>query len=238
MLVNLLNNTEYKKIKVLCEGKEYYIAQNETVLVDVGERFSLKVFTEEKNRAMFNWFLLLIDGFVDENNIVNTVYYDAEFYVEADYTEGSEVVSIETLEARNDEEWMIYYSTYLHSENIKVVKTEYLPTNTSKQQRRSKAYLIFIASLLWVAIPVIIGVILSEAWWSILAIAFLLIFFTIPSLKKVGRLKRYFSEGYIIDLLREKECEYRANNGKPVPPEPNGIIEKSLHKILDKIFKK
>lgn len=238
MLINLLNNTEYKKIKVVCGEKEYFIAQKETVQVDTAESSKLKVFTGEKNRTMFNWFFLLIDHFVDENNIVNTVYYDAEFDVAADGTEGVKSVSIDTLEVRNDNDFMFYYSTYLNSENIKVSKVEYLPTDTRKLQKKSRFYLVFIASLLWVVIPFVLGTIYYETWWTFFVIAFLLIFFTVPSLKKVGRLKRYFAEGYIIDLLREKEAEYRANNGKPVLPEPNGFIEKTLHRILDKIFKK
>lgn len=34
-----------------------------------------------------------------------------------------------------------------------------------------------------------------------------------------------------------REMEYRANNGAPEPHEPEGRIEKTVHKWLDKIFK-
>lgn len=237
MLVNLLNKTEYKKIRVLCEGREYQIEQNKTVTIDVQKRFSLKVFTGEKNRTLFNWLFLLIDGFVDEDSIINTIYYDAEFDLEASDSEGVKTISIETLEKRNDSELVLLYSVYLYSDNVVVLNTQYIPTDTKKQQRKSRRYLICLSSLLWAIIPFIIGAIYYGTWWIICVIVFLLVFFTIPSLKKLCRVKRFFSEDHIIASLKEKENEYRANGGNPAPVEPNGLLEKTFYKVLDKIFK-
>lgn len=237
MLVELLNNTEYKKIKVLCDGREVFITQNETVTINVCERFNLKVFTEEKNRTMLNWLFLLIDGFVDENSIVNIVYCDAEFDIVASDTENVKKISFETLEKRNDSELILLYSVYLNSENVEVLGTRYIPTNTDKQQRKSRRYLLFLASLSWAIIPLFINMIYHGNWWNVFAIAFLLIFFTIPSLKKLRYLKGSFSDEHIIASLKNKEAAYRMNGGKPVHVAPSGFIEKTVYKILDKIFK-
>lgn len=237
MLVELLNNTEYKKIKVICDGKDFFIEQNKTVTVDVGERFNLKVFTEEKNRTMLNWLFLLIDGFVDENSIVNIVYCDAEFEITASDMENVKKISFETLEKRNDSELILLYSIYPNSENVEVLGTRYIPTNTDKQQRKSRRYLLFLASLLWVVIPLVINMIYYGSFWNVIVIAFLLIFFTVPSFKKLRYLKSSFSDEHIISSLKNKEAEYRTNGGKPVYVAPSGFIEKAVHKILDKIFK-
>lgn len=237
MLVNLLNNTSYKKIKVLCGGKEYFIRQNETVTVDIRERFNMKIFTGEKNHLYYNFFDLLVDGWTDEEGIVNDINYDAEFELEADGTEGTKVITVDDLEARDDHRQFIYNSVYLNSENVKVLKTQYLPTDTKKQKRRSWLYLVCFSSWIWMIIPLVVGAFGADSPLPLLAALF---FFIVgaPSFKKAGRLKWHFSEEHIIASLKEKEMEYRSNGGKPVPPEPSGVIEKGLHKIFDKLFKR
>lgn len=237
MIVNLLNNTEYKKIKVLCEGKEYFIAQNETVTVDVCERFNLKIFTREKNHLYFNIFGLLVDGFTDEEGIINSINYDAEFKLEADGAEGMKTISVDSLEARDDYRQFIYNSIYLNSEDVRVLSTEYFPTDTKKQKRRSMFYLICLSSWLWLEIPLLVGAIVADSILALLAVMFFFIIGTIPSFKKASRLKWLFSEEHIIASLKEKENEYRAHGGKPAPIESNGLIEKTVHNFLDKIFK-
>ena len=238
MLVNLLNNTSYKKIKVLCGGKEYFIRQNETVTVDIRERFNMKIFTGEKNHLYYNFFDLLVDGWTDDEGIINDINYDAEFEIEAYGSDEVKGISVDNLEARDDHRQFIYNSVYLNSEKVKVLNTKYLPTDTKKQKRRSVFYLICLSSFLWALIPALVGIILNGSIWLLLVIAFLFFAFTVPSFKKAGRLKWHFSEEHIIASLKEKEMEYRSNGGKPVPPEPSGVIEKGLHKIFDKLFKR
>lgn len=238
MIVKLFNNTSYKKIKVLCDGKEYFIRQNEFATVDVRERFNLKIFTGDKNHLYYNFFDLLVDGWTDDEGIINDIHYDAEFDLEADGSEGTKTISVDDLEARDDHRQFIYNSVYLNSENVKVLNTRYLPTDTKKQKRRSLFYLVCLSSFLWALIPALVGIILSGSIWLLLVIAFLFFAFTIPSFKKASRLKWHFSDKHIIASLKEKEMEYRSNGGKPIPPEPNGVIEKGLQKILDKIFKR
>lgn len=238
MQIRLLNNTSYKKIKAVCDGKEYFIRQNESATVDTHESFILKIFTGDKNHLYFNLFDLLVDGWTDDEGIINNINYDAEFELEADGAEGIKVITVDDLEARDDHRQFIYNSVYLNSESVKVLNTEYLPTDTKKQKRRSLFYLICLSSFLWALIPALVGIILSGSIWLLLVIAFLFFAFTVPSFKKAGRLKWHFSEEHIIASLQEKEMEYRSNGGKPIPSEPNGVIEKGLHKIFDKLFKR
>ncbi len=238
MQVKILNNTAYKKIKLLCDGKEYFIARNETATLDVKERFSLKIFTQEKNHLYFNFFDLLLDGWSDDEGIINDINFDAEFELEAYGPDEVKVISVDNLEARDDHRQFIYNSVYLNSESVKVLNTEYLPTDTKKQKRRSLFYLLCLSSCMWAIIPAVFGIIWTGAVWVLLVIAFLFFAFTVPSFKKASRLKLLFSEEHIIASLKEKEAEYRANGGHRAPIEPSGAIEKGLDKIFDKLFKR
>lgn len=237
MQIRLLNNTSYKKIKAVCDGKEYFIRQNESATVDTHESFILKIFTGDKNHLYFNLFDLLVDGWTDDEGIINNINYDAEFELEADGAEGIKVITVDDLEARDDHRQFIYNSVYLNSESVKVLNTEYLPTDTKKQKRRSWLYLVCLSSWIWLIIPLVVGAFVADSPLPLLAALF---FFVVgaPSFKKASRLKWHFSEEHIIASLQEKEMEYRSNGGKPIPPEPSGVIEKGLHKIFDKLFKR
>ncbi|MBQ3128097.1 MAG: hypothetical protein IJC13_03540 [Clostridia bacterium] len=237
MQIRLLNNTSYKKIKAVCDGKEYFIRQNESATVDTHESFILKIFTGDKNHLYFNLFDLLVDGWTDDEGIINNINYDAEFELVADGAEGIKVITVDDLEARDDHRQFIYNSVYLNSESVKVLNTEYLPTDTKKQKRRSWLYLVCLSSWIWLIIPLVVGAFVADSPLPLLAALF---FFVVgaPSFKKASRLKWYFSEEHIIASLQEKEMEYRSNGGKPIPPEPNGIIEKGLDKVLNTVFKK
>lgn len=194
--VNLLNNTQHKKIRVVCGNREFVIKQNETVTVDVSQRFNLKVFIEEKNHVIFNFLDLLLDGFFNNESIINVVHCNTDFTLETDDSEAVKTISLDTLEARNDLNQFVYFSIYPKSEDVKVLNTEYLPTDTRKQKRKSAVYLLLLASGLWALIPSLIGFIRYGLWWLIFIILFVLFAFTIPCFKKFLRLKDFLNEQY------------------------------------------
>ncbi|MBR0349565.1 MAG: hypothetical protein IIX16_07995 [Clostridia bacterium] len=238
MLVNLVNNSGFKKIRVWCDGKEYFLGQRELVTVDVNRKFKLKVFTQEKNHMTFDFMFFLIDGFLDEEQLGNVVHYDAEFELEADDTEFIKTISIDWLEARDDRSFFVYYSAYLNSQNVRVLKTQYIPTDTKKQKRKSMIFLTCISSAMWLVIPLLFVAVLGGFYWLLLALIPLVLLWTIPSFKKVAKLKTGFSSDTIINTLKDKENEYNMNNGGPAPYEPSGFVEKAVDKVIRKIFKR
>ncbi len=238
MLVNLVNNTGFNKIRVCCDEKEYFLGQRELVTVDVNRNFKLRIFTQEKNRTVFDWLLLLIDGFIDEEHLVNAVHYDAEFNLVADDTEFVKTISIDQLEARNDKAGFVYFSVYLNSPNVHVTETRYLPTDTKKQKRKSMFYLTCVSSAMWLVLTVVFTALLSEYYVILLSLLLLVPLWTVPSFKKAAKLKRCFSHDTVIRALKEREIEYNLNNGGPAPYEPHGIIEKAVDKVITKIFKR
>lgn len=70
MLVNLVNNSGFKKIRVWCDGKEYFLGQRELVTVDVNRKFKLKVFTQEKNHMTFDFIFFSLMVFLMRNSLV------------------------------------------------------------------------------------------------------------------------------------------------------------------------
>lgn len=242
MLINLVNNTGFNNMKIQCDGCEYALPSRGLVTVDVNRNFSLRILTQEKNQGLFDFFCFLLNGFIDEESVVNVVHYDAEFDLVAEDTEFIKTISIDQLEARNDKSGFAYFSVYLNSPHVYVTQTRYLPTDTKKQKRKSMFYLTCVASAMWLVLPVIFAALVSEYYILLLASLLFVPYWTIPALKKASKLKTLFAEDTIISALKEKEIEYNNNNGGPAPYVPDTLlgkmVDKTVNKALDKIFKK
>lgn len=242
MLINLVNNTGFNNMKIQCDGCEYLLPSRGLVTVDVSRNFRLRVLTQEKNSSTFNFIYALIDGFIDEESVVNAVHYDAEFDLVADDTEFVKTISIDPLEARNDKAGFIYFSVYLNSPHVHVTQTRYLPTDTKKQKSKSMFYLACVASALWLELPVILAALASGYYVILFSLLLFVSCWTIPAFKKAFRLKSYFAEETVISALKEKEIEYNNNNGGPAQYVPDTLlgkmVDKAVNKALDKIFKK
>lgn len=242
MLINLVNNTGFNNMKIQCDGCEYALPSRGLVTVDVNRNFRLRILTQEKNSCTFNLFGALIDGFIDEESVVNAIHYDAEFDLVAEDTEFIKTISIDQLEARNDKSGFAYFSVYLNSPHVHVTQTRYLPTDTKKQKIKSMFYLTCIASALCLEIPVIIAALASGYYVILFSLLLFVPCWTMPAFKKAFRLKHYFAEETVISALKEKEIEYNNNNGGPAQYVPDTLlgkmVDKAVNKALDKIFKK
>ena len=82
MKVNIINQTPYKQIKVAFNNKEFILKKEESVSEYVSDNnFKVDVFVYEKNNATLNWFLALINGFIDDECVLNDLYCNVSFNV-------------------------------------------------------------------------------------------------------------------------------------------------------------
>lgn len=233
MNVNIKNNTGYSSIKVIYNGNDAVLKKHETITFDVDiHNFKLDVFVLEKNSVLLNIPFALIDGFIDESGVINSLNCNATFDLQI--SENDNIITVEQIEARNDKQGIIYQSVYLKNDKNVIAATDYKLTNIEKQRKKSMFYLVFITSWLPVLF-ILLGVFLYYGnIFAPISFIFILIFFAIPSWKKAARLKMYYDSQYANKLLFEK-IQNIINNVQDIP---NDFVGKAVYKTLDKIFKK
>ncbi|MBR3802848.1 MAG: hypothetical protein IKK37_05295 [Clostridia bacterium] len=237
MNVNITNRTSYNQIRFIINNKEYTLNKDESISVSVSDNnLIVKVLVIEKNKVLINWLFALIDGFVSEESVINSLVCNASFYIPASTTDCS--VTFKDLQHRDDDNGYIYDSVYIDCNNAEITNLSYELTDTVKAHKKSLFCYIALVSGMPINIILLILMLIFKDIGFIFAGVLILLFFTIPSLKKAYKTKKYYSTEYANDVLVAKFEELKANSGNPVIPEAKGVIEKSVHKALDFIFKK
>lgn len=237
MNVNINNQTSYKQIIIVHNNKEYYLKSGETACVSIEDNYSkIKVYVLEKNKVLFNWLFALVDGFVSEESVVNSLVCNLTFDIVSYQTDT--LITLKDLQYRDDNNGYIYNSVYADCNNNTIANLSYELTDTQAVRKKSLFYYIGIVSWMPVLIVLLILTILFEELGCIFAGALLFFVFSVPSFKKAYKTKKFYSTEYANEVLLSQFDKQKANYGNPVIPEPKGFIEKTIHKILDFIFKK
>lgn len=237
MSVNIKNQTSYKQIKIVHDSKEYLLKEGETVSVSLADNNSkIEVYVSEKNNVSLNWLFAMIDGFVSEESVINSLVCNFTFDIVSYQTDT--LIILKDLQYRDDNNGYIYNSVYIDCNNNTIANLSYELTDTQTIRKKSLFYYIGIVSWMPVLIVLLMLTILFEELGYIFAGILLFFVFSVPSFKKAYKTKKFYSTEYANEVLLSQFNKQKANSGNPVIPEPKGFVEKTIHKILDFIFKK
>ena len=204
MQLNIVNESSYKNLKIICNGKTYSLNKDNTITsLDIDNNTNVEIQVFEKNRVLLNLLFALVDGFVDGESVINSLVCDLSFDICE--TDDLQTLIIKDLEYRDDKNGYIYESVYI--ENINVSNLVYRLTNTAKTRKKALFYYVFIVSWL----PVILALLgyyflVKGNVLAILASILILLVFAIPSWKKASRVKKYYSNEFANEKYPNSIC--------------------------------
>ena len=233
MYLNIINNSSYKTLNIICNGNSFLLKKDDIISnLNTDDNCHIEIQISENNKVLLNLLFALIDGFVDGESVINSLVCNVSFDINT--IEDSQTIVIKDIEHRDDKNGYIYESVYPENSSLKNIT--YSLTNTDKARKKALFYYIFVVSWL----PVLIA--LSGYYFlvkgnvlAILTALLILLVFTIPSWKKANKMKKYYSSEYANEMLN-KEYEIITSDIKTTN-EPTDIIGKATYKVLDFLFK-
>ena len=134
MQLNIVNESSYKNLKIICNGKTFSLnKENAITSLDIDNNTNVEIQVFEKNRVLLNLLFALVDGFVDGESVINSLVCDLSFDICE--TDDLQTLIIKDLEYRDDKNGYIYESVYI--ENINVSNLVYRLTNTAKTRKKA-----------------------------------------------------------------------------------------------------
>ena len=241
MNLKIVNETYYKKIRIICEDKIILLKKDETATLNINSQSArIQIDILEKDRTFF-FILALVDisvyDFLTTESAQFMLHCSTSFDIVSN--EPSETLVLKDLEYEERGTLCQFKSVYVKNENSTISNINFFADNVKKVRNKTiKNLLLFVSGL-----PVIIlSLLLFNKYPDLdifLFIPFLVVLFcTIPSILKSIAVWKYCKNEYINQFLSEKETILRQNNGEEPPREPANFVEKAIFKFLDKIFKK
>ena len=241
MNLKIINETPYKKIRIICDNKITILKKNETTTLNLdSQNTRIQIDILDKNRTFF-FILALVDisvyDFLTTESAQFMLHCSTSFDIVSN--EPSETLVLKDLEYEEQGTLCQFKSVYVKIENSTISNINFFADNVKKVRNKTiKNLLLFVSGL-----PVIIlSLLLFNKYPDLdifLFIPFLVVLFcTIPSVLKSIKIWKYCKDEYINQFLLEKEAILRQNNGEEPPYVPTGFIEKKVSKILDTILKK
>ena len=240
MNLRIVNETPYKKIRLLCENKSVILKKNETVTLNIdSQNTRIQIDILDKNRTFF-FILALVDisvyDFLTTESAQFMLHCSTSFDVVCKET--SETLVLKDIEYEERGTQCQFKSVYVKNENSTINNIKFFADNVKKVRNKTiKNLLVFVSGLPFIVLFLYWFVKDDESVWLILSFL-IFVFFTIPSVLKSIKVWKYCKNEYINQFLLEKEAILRQNNGEEPPREPANFVEKALFKFLDKIFNK
>lgn len=237
MNINIINQTSYKQLIIVYNGVEFLSKRDETISLNILPNDSkIELLLSEKNTVILNLLFAIIDGFVDGESVINSLYCDATIHVASQSSNNT--IILKDLEYRDDKNGYIYESVYIIDDGI-TKKVSYNLKNTDKARKRALFYYNFVVSWLPI-IVVLLGYYLLFKGNILAVFASLLIFvvFTIPSWRKASKVKKHYSTEYANQVLLDYADKQNFNEENNSFNVPNDFLGKSLYKTLDFLFKR
>lgn len=234
MQLNIVNESSYKKLNIVCNGETFSLTEDNTITIfNVDNNTKIEIQVLEKNRVLLNLLFALVDGFIDGESVLNSLVCDVSFNVCE--TDDLQTLIIKDLEHRDDKNGYIYESVFIDNSNIN--NLSYHLTNTDKVRNRALFYYVFVVSWLPIILVLLGYYFLAKGnVLAILASVLILLVFAIPSWKKASRVKKYYSNEIANEKLNTEYNKIITNNNKP--DMPKDMIGKATYKALDFLFKK
>ena len=241
MNLKIVNETYYKKIRIICEDKIILLKKDETATLNINSQSArIQIDILDKNSSLF-WICALLDiwtwRFITTESAEFTLNCSTSFNIVLG--ELSETILLKDLEYDESNTHCKFNSVYVKNENSTINNIEFFADNVKKVRNKAmKNLLLFVSGL-----PVILlSLLLFNKYPDLdvfLLIPFMVVLLcTIPSFLRLIEIRKYCKDEYINQFLSEKETILRQNNGGEPPYVPTGFIEKKVSKILDTIFKK
>lgn len=240
MNLRIINETPYKKIRIICDNKTTVLKKNETANLNLdSQNAKIQIDILDKNRTFF-FFTAISDLFwFDVLTPDAAVFYlNCSTSFDIVFNELSETLVLKHLDYREKKTQCDFDSVYVKNENSTISNVNFFAENSKKIRNKTiKNLLVFISGLPFIALFLYWFIKDNESAWLILSFL-IFVFFTIPSILKSIKVWKYCKDEYINQFLSEKEAILRRNNGEEPPREPANFVEKALFKFLDKIFNK
>ena len=140
MQLNIVNESSYKNLNIICNGNTFSLNKENTITsLDIYDNTNVEIQVLEKNRILLNLLFALVDGFVDGESVINSLVCDVSFdIIESD---DLQTIVIKDLEQRDDKNGYIYESVYIENNNIN--NLVYRLTNTDKARKKALFYYSF-----------------------------------------------------------------------------------------------
>ena len=80
MQLNIVNESSYKNLNIICNGKTFSLNKDNTITsLDIDNNTNVEIQVFEKNRVLLNLLFALVDGFVDGESVINSLVCDLSF---------------------------------------------------------------------------------------------------------------------------------------------------------------
>lgn len=229
-------NQTYKKVRIENDCINYVLCAGEKANFFTADNANFKVDVLEKNMVLLNWLYALIDGFVDSESVVNSLVCNVSFSVINPHFD-SVIVELKDLEYRDDQNGYIYESVYVKCENGTVCDTKYTLTDVKKSRRKALFYYICVTSWLPV-IMLLLGLFIDEPdFLTAVATIIILCVASVPSWRKAGKLKSYYTNEKADILLNKRIAQLMSNSGEQKEEHSKNFFNRMMFKFFDKIFK-
>lgn len=240
MNLRIINETPYKKIRIICDNKITILKKNETATLNLdSQNARIQIDILDKNRTFF-FISVLFELWLWEIITPDSACFFLNCSTSFDivFNESSETLILKHLDYREKITQCDFDSVYVKNENSTISNVNFFAENSKKIRNKTiKNLLVFISGLPFIALFLYWFIKDYELAWLILSFL-IFIFLTIPSVLKSIKVWKYCKNEYINQFLSEKEAIVRQNNGEEPPREPANFVEKALFKFLDKIFNK
>ncbi len=240
MNLRIVNETPYKKLRIIFEDKSVILNKNETATLSIDSKNArIQIDILDKNRTFF-FFTALSDILWFEVLTPDAAVFFLNCSTSFDivFNESSETLILKHLDYREKKTQCDFDSVYVKNENSTISNLKFFAENSKKIRNKTiKNLLVFISGIPFIALFLYWFVKDDESAWLILSFL-IFVFFTIPSILKSIKVWKYCKNEYINQILSEKEALLRQNNGEEPPRVPANFVEKAIFEFLDKIFNK
>ncbi len=241
MNLKIVNETYYKKIRIICEGKIILLKRNETATLNINSQSArIQIDVLDKNRTFFlinALFDIWIWDFVTTDSAFFSLNCSTSFDVICD--EPTETLVLKNFDYTEKVTHCDYNSVYVKNNNSTISNIKFFAENSKKIRNKTLNNLFwFVSGIPAVILAFFLFYKYPEYDFLLLFPFFIIPLCTIPGVVKSVKIWKFCNNEYINQFLSEKEAVVRQNNGEEPPYVPTGFIEKKVSKILDTIFKK
>lgn len=135
MDLSIINNSSYDKLIVDVNGNRVILTKDESTSFYVaGDTADFEVLVLEKSKVFLNWFFAAIDGYIDDESVINDLVCNASFTVKE--INSDVTVKLKSVDKRSDKNGYIYNSVYAKCDGGFVGSLRYSLTDTKKARKR------------------------------------------------------------------------------------------------------
>lgn len=234
MVINITNNSSYKSVCLIYNGRTYNISDNRFMQVESYDNGASRLLIDigDKNYVLPNFLDFLLGFFSPWDPSVCVIRCSYLFNV-MPTSECCDIV-LDNLTSGNHGDNIIYESIFADSKNASIQPLSYQLSDIKLVKKKHTLFQLLVMSTLPLTIVLIVMCIIKFSWDLLFLILFDILFFVIPGLRIIKRFNENCNdENAQNDLL---DAEYRQRNGG-LPVEEKTKIGRFLSNLFGRIFK-